>query len=79
VLGHTQRGGTPSPFDRVLATRYGVEAAACVADGQWGRMVRLRAGLIETVTLEEALATHRVDPDGQVVRHAEALGISFGR
>ena len=42
-------------------------------------MVRLRAGLIETVTLEEALATHRVDPDGQMVRHAEALGISFGR
>lgn len=79
VLGHTQRGGTPSPFDRVLATRYGVEAAACVAAGQWGRMVRLRAGQIETVPLEDALATHRVDLDGQLIRQAEAMGVCFGR
>jgi 6-phosphofructokinase 1 len=79
VLGHTQRGGTPSSFDRVLATRYGVEAAACVAAGQWGRMVRLRAGQIETVPLEDALATHRVDLDGQLIRQAEAMGVCFGR
>ena len=79
VLGHIQRGGTPSPADRILATRFGVEAANLAARGDWGKVVRLRTPDVEAVPLADALHTHRVDPEGQLIRQAEALGISFGR
>lgn len=79
VLGHIQRGGSPSPFDRNLATRLGVCAVDLVARGEFGRMVCLRAGNIESVPLAEAIgAPRRVDPDGDYVRAARAVGISFG-
>jgi phosphofructokinase-like protein len=55
VLGHIQRGGSPSPFDRILATRFGVEAVELVARGEFNRMVCLEAGEIESVTLDEAV------------------------
>lgn len=55
ALGHIQRGGTPTAFDRVLATRFGVAAVAAVHDGAFGTMVALRAGQIVTVPLEEAV------------------------
>jgi 6-phosphofructokinase 1 len=79
VLGHTQRGGTPSAFDRILATRYGAAAARLVHEGGWGRMVCLRTPRIDSVPLDEALAEHRVDPDGELVRQAERIGINLGR
>jgi ATP-dependent phosphofructokinase / diphosphate-dependent phosphofructokinase len=79
VLGHIQRGGSPSPFDRILATRFGVEAVELIARGDFGRMVCLRSGEIESVTLDEAVGEVRlVDPKGSMVRTARAVGITFG-
>jgi ATP-dependent phosphofructokinase / diphosphate-dependent phosphofructokinase len=79
VLGHIQRGGSPSPFDRILSTRFGVEAVELVARGEFGRMVCLRAGEIESVPLEDAVGEVRlVDPKGSMVRTARAVGITFG-
>ncbi|HEX3372281.1 MAG TPA: ATP-dependent 6-phosphofructokinase [Candidatus Acidoferrales bacterium] len=79
VLGHIQRGGSPSPFDRILATRFGVEAVELIERGEFGRMVCLRAGEIESVTFDEAVGENRlVDPKGSIVRTARAVGITFG-
>ncbi|HET7523137.1 MAG TPA: 6-phosphofructokinase, partial [Acidimicrobiales bacterium] len=55
ILGHIQRGGTPTAFDRVLATRFGIAAIDAVHDGAFGQMVALRADSIVRVPLEEAL------------------------
>jgi 6-phosphofructokinase 1 len=55
TLGHIQRGGSPTAYDRVLATRFGVEAVAAVHDGAFGKMVALQAGQIVRVALEEAV------------------------
>jgi 6-phosphofructokinase 1 len=64
VLGHVQRGGTPTAFDRVLATRFGIAAIDAVHAGDWGKMVALRAGDIVRVPLEEATTELKlVDPD----------------
>jgi 6-phosphofructokinase 1 len=63
VLGHVQRGGTPTAFDRVLATRFGIAAVDAVHDGDFGKMVALRAGDIVRVPLAEATAELKlVDP-----------------
>src|SRR5580693_84168 len=79
VLGHIQRGGSPSPFDRILATRFGIESVELVARGEFGRMVCLRAGEIESVTLDEAVGVNRqIDPKGSMVRTARAVGLTFG-
>jgi 6-phosphofructokinase 1 len=79
VLGHIQRGGSPSNFDRVLATRFGHHAADLVAEKRFGRMVALRTPDIVSVTLEEALgAPKRVDPEGQLLKTARAVGVVFG-
>ncbi len=79
VLGHIQRGGSPSPFDRILATRFGVAATDLIARGEFGRMVCLRAGNILAVPFEEAIGVYKtVDPDGDYVRAARAVGIGFG-
>src|SRR5207244_7609841 len=63
VLGHVQRGGTPTPRDRVLATRYGLKAADLIADGRFGRMAALRGDSIVDVSLEEATAELKTVPD----------------
>ena len=79
VLGHVQRGGSPSPFDRILATRFGVCATDLVARGEFGRMVCLRAGRIESVPLDEAVGVaNTVDPGSDHVHAARAVGITFG-
>jgi 6-phosphofructokinase 1 len=63
VLGHIQRGGTPTAFDRVLATRFGVAAIEAVHDGAFGHMVALQAGEIVRVPLAEAVGELKlVDP-----------------
>jgi 6-phosphofructokinase 1 len=80
VLGHLQRGGSPTPFDRLLATRFGVAAVNLIAEGKFGQMVCLRTPHIMAVPLEEAIKGRKmVDPDGDLVRSAEAMGTSFGR
>jgi ATP-dependent phosphofructokinase / diphosphate-dependent phosphofructokinase len=79
VLGHLQRGGTPTPFDRWLATRYGSSAVRLAADGGFGRMVALRNAQIVDIPLLESVSTpKRVDVSGDAVRTARAIGISFG-
>jgi len=79
VLGHVQRGGSPTPFDRILATRLGVHAVDLIARQQFNRMVCLRAGKIESVSLEEALSKMKcVDPASEVVHAARAIGATFG-
>jgi ATP-dependent phosphofructokinase / diphosphate-dependent phosphofructokinase len=62
VLGHVQRGGTPTAFDRVLATRFGVHAARGVADGAWGSMVALRGTDIARVPIAEATSQLKLVP-----------------
>jgi len=79
VLGHIQRGGSPSPYDRVLATRLGVAAVDLIAEGGFGKMVALRAGSIVSVDVVRAIGQLKsVQPDGELVRTARAVGIGFG-
>ena len=79
IPGILPRGGSLSPFDRILSTRFGVEAVELIARGNCGRMVCLRAGEIESVTLDEAVGIVRlVDPHGSLVRTARAVCITFG-
>jgi 6-phosphofructokinase 1 len=63
ILGHVQRGGTPTAFDRVLATRYGVAAVDLAAKGRWGRMVALRGITVVDVPLDEAAARPKYVPE----------------
>lgn len=80
VLGHLQRGGSPCPYDRLLATRYGAAAVELIAQGQFGRMVSFQPPDISSVPLEKAVADLRlVDPEGELVKIAEGMGVSFGR
>jgi 6-phosphofructokinase 1 len=79
VLGHLQRGGAPSPYDRILSTRYGAAAVMALHDGITGEMVALRAQDIVTVPLEEACGHLKtVRPHSDLVRTARGLGIGFG-
>jgi len=79
ILGHLQRGGTPTAFDRWLATRYGAAAIRLAARGGFDCMVALRGGQIRDVSLEEALAVpRRVDPNEDAVITARGMGISLG-
>jgi phosphofructokinase-like protein len=63
VLGYVQRGGTPTAFDRVLATRFGIKAAELVEQGEFGKMVALRGNKIVAVEMEDALKMKKVDMD----------------
>jgi ATP-dependent phosphofructokinase / diphosphate-dependent phosphofructokinase len=66
VLGHIQRGGSPSAFDRVLATRYGLGAIDMVHRGEFGCMAALRANKIVSIPLTEAISRNRVVDDGMI-------------
>jgi len=79
VLGYLQRGGTPTPFDRVLATRYGHHAAQLAAQGEFGRMVCLRGNEIESISLEAVAGVpRRVPLDSPIIETARDVGTSFG-
>ncbi len=78
VLGHLQRGGSPSPMDRVLATMYGALVLDLVRDGKWDHMVCLREGKLGFSPLAESRKERQVDPHGDKVRLAKAIGVSFG-
>jgi len=79
VLGHIQRGGSPSPFDRILATRFGVAAVDLIANGGFGKMVCLQQECICAVDIAQAVGKLKtVDAQGEIVRTARAIGISFG-
>jgi 6-phosphofructokinase 1 len=78
VLGHLQRGGSPNAFDRMLGTNFGACAVRALAGGETGKMVALQAGNIVTVPLSQACANIKTVPiDGQLVRTARDIGISF--
>jgi 6-phosphofructokinase 1 len=74
VLGHTQRGGTPSPFDRWLATRFGLHAIDAVHEGDWGKMVALQGTDIVRVPLAAATATLKTVP----LEKYEEVKVFFG-
>ena len=79
VLGHLQRGGAPTTFDRVLATQYGAHAVRLVEEGKFGEMVCYQPPEIESVPIMEAVNHLRqVNPTGSAVQAARALGVSFG-
>jgi ATP-dependent phosphofructokinase / diphosphate-dependent phosphofructokinase len=74
VLGHVQRGGTPTAFDRVLATRLGLAAIDAAHEGRWGMMTALRANAIELVPLADAVAAVRRVPSEEYA----SFGVLFG-
>ncbi|HAU86441.1 MAG TPA: 6-phosphofructokinase [Lachnospiraceae bacterium] len=79
VPGHTQRGGEPCPYDRVISTRLGVEAANLVMKEKYGYMVALQNNEVVPVPLEEVAGKLKaVDPNASIIKEAKALGICFG-
>jgi ATP-dependent phosphofructokinase / diphosphate-dependent phosphofructokinase len=79
VLGHTQRGGSPTAFDRVLATRFGFHAAQLLKAGDFGRMVTLQADTCQSVSLAEVAGHNRtVPPDHPLLQAARGLGVCLG-
>jgi ATP-dependent phosphofructokinase / diphosphate-dependent phosphofructokinase len=79
ILGHVQRGGTPTAFDRNLSTAFGAYAAAMVEDGVSGRMVALQHNMLTSIPLSDvADRTRTVDTEAPMVAAAVAVGTSFG-
>ena len=79
VLGHIQRGGIPSPADRLLGSVFGVAAVDLIAQGQFDRMVAWKHHQVVSVPIAEAIQTYRtVDPQGTLVKTARRLGICLG-
>jgi phosphofructokinase-like protein len=79
TLGHIQRGGSPVPFDRNLALRFGAAAVHAVERGNFGCMVALQCKSVRSVPLGDAITQiKRVPADGEVVHTAKRLGVSFG-
>jgi phosphofructokinase-like protein len=79
ILGHLQRGGTPSAYDRILSTRYGAEAVELLMQGKYGNMVTLKGLDMSYESLENVIGQNKsVEPEGELVRTAKSIGISFG-
>lgn len=79
ILGHVQRGGTPSPYDRVLSTGFGTYAAQLIQEKRFGVMVALQNNQFTTIALDQvAHKTRLVTPDHPVLQAARAIGTSFG-
>jgi 6-phosphofructokinase 1 len=79
VLGHLQRGGSPTPFDRILATKFGVLACKLAAEGKYGMMVALHGNEVVSVAIKDAISRQKlVPPDHQMVLAAKSVGTSFG-
>jgi len=79
ILGHTQRGGTPVAFDRILASAMGVKAFQMVTNKEYGKMVAFKNNQLSSVTLKEATSSYNfVDKNHYLIDTARALGISFG-
>ena len=79
IPGHTQRGGSPVPFDRVISSRLGVAAAELIAKEDYGKMLIMKGYDVATLPLEKTAGKLKyVSPDDQIVLQAKHLGISFG-
>jgi 6-phosphofructokinase 1 len=79
VLGHVQRGGTPSAFDRLLGTRFGAAAVDLAAEGGFGRVVVLRGQSITSAPIAECAGKEKkIDPEGELAKAARATGVELG-
>ena len=79
ILGHLQRGGSPTSLDRILGMRFGVKAVHLAAEGGFGRMVSYQSYHVDSVLIEEAVHQLRlVEPDSELVQAAKAVGICLG-
>lgn len=79
VPGHTQRGGSPCPYDRVLCTRLGSAAAKAIMDQEYGCMIAMINGKTKRVPLEDVAGKLKtVDPSSQIIKEAKRTGICFG-
>lgn len=79
ILGHVQRGGSPTANDRILSTRYGSYAVELLMEGKFGNMVTLKGNEMSYESLENVIGSNKaVDPDGELVKIAKATGVSFG-
>jgi len=79
ILGHLQRGGSPTPYDRILSTKFGTYAINLAMKKKFGRMVALKGSEISSVKIEDAIAKQKlVRPTDQAVQAAVAVGVSFG-
>src|SRR5207247_761256 len=79
VLGHLQRGGSPTTFDRALCSMFGATAVELVAAGEFGKMVAFTGLQVGAIKISDAVGRLKtVRPDGNLVRTARALGISLG-
>ncbi len=79
IPGHTQRGGSPCPYDRVLSSRLGAEAAMMIIEKDYGKLVGIKHDELVRIPLEDVAGKLKmVDPDSSIIKEAKALGISFG-
>lgn len=79
VPGHTQRGGSPCPYDRVLCTRLGSAAASAILDGEFGVMIGMVNDKTKRIPLKDVAGKLKtVDPDSQIIKEAKRTGICFG-
>lgn len=79
VPGHTQRGGSPCPYDRVLATRFGAAAAELILNKEYGYMVGIVNNKIKKIPLGEVAGRLKmIEPDSSIIKEAKHIGISFG-
>jgi phosphofructokinase-like protein len=79
VLGHLQRGGVPTPFDRILATRFGTHAAELLAEGKYNRMVCMKGGAVTSVPIERVAGKLKlITPNDPLIRAARQVGTNFG-
>ena len=79
TLGHLQRGGAPTAFDRILGMRFGVMAVKLCEEKQFGRMVSYQAYHVDSVPIEDAVNQLRlVEPDSELILAAKAVGICMG-
>ena len=79
ILGHIQRGGSPSSADRILSTRYGGAAVGLAVAGKFGNMVALKDNKMTYASLEDVIGCNKtVDVEGELVQIAKAIGVCFG-
>lgn len=78
-IGHCQRGGQPCPYDRMIATRFGIEGAKLIMNNDFGKLVILKDNQVTAISLQETAGKLKyVDVNGEVISNARLLGISFG-
>ena len=79
IPGHTQRGGIPVPFDRVISSRLGSAAAELIHNEDYGKMVIMKGYEVDSIPLKDVAGKLKyVSPDDQIIKQAKDLGISFG-